>query len=54
MSLAHLIAALLIAFWFYCLGAMQALSFKDKEAVAAGVAHWTVDAEGKVKLEYNK
>jgi hypothetical protein len=28
--------------------------FCRKEAVAAGVAHWTVDAEGKTKFEYNK
>lgn len=54
MSLAHLIAALLIAFWFYCVGAVQAFNFKDRAAVAAGVAYWAVDAEGKVKLEYNK
>ena len=52
-----LVNLLLLALLFACAvatGAMQQKTFCRKEAVAAGVAHWTVDAEGKTKFEYNK
>ena len=52
--LIRFISALLIAFFFYCLGVIHCTEFKNKEAVEAGVARLIVDANGKVNLEYNK
>lgn len=54
MELRTFFAFLLVAFAAFCLGAVRGIDFKNKEAVAAGVAHWTVNAEGKVNFEYNK
>ena len=40
--------------WAFAFGAITQEKKDRKEAVAASVAHWTVDAEGKTKFEYNK
>jgi hypothetical protein len=49
-----LIIALFICCCFFGLGVKKGVDFKNSEAVAAGVAHYTVDKEGNVKFEYNK
>lgn len=40
--------------WTFASGALVQEKVCRKQAVAAGVAHWTVDTEGKTKFEYNK
>jgi hypothetical protein len=57
MKPSDLVLLILSAFLLVCAwvsGAMLQEKQNRKEAVAAGVAHWTVDTEGKTKFEYNK
>jgi hypothetical protein len=57
MKPSDLVLLILSAFLIVCawvLGAKQQEKNNRKEAIAAGVAHWTVDAEGNTKFEYNK
>ena len=57
MKPSDLVLLILSAFLLVCAwvsGAMLQDKKNRKEAIAAGVAHWTVDAEGKTKFEYNK
>ena len=57
MELRDLGFLLLLAVMFACSFALGAIAQEKrchKQAVAAGVAHWTVNAEGKITFEYNK
>lgn len=57
MKPSDLVLLVLSAFLIVCAwvsGAHQQEKNNRKEAVAAGVAHWTIDAEGNTKFEYNK
>ena len=53
-DLGFLLFLAVIFVWVFTVGAITQEKVCRKEAVAAGVAHWTVDAEGKTKFEYNK
>lgn len=52
------VVVLMLLFFLYCVAFFCGAGHQKRrcniEAVAAGVAHWTVDAEGQIKFEYNK